>query len=121
MWRQKGLYRLHSAEQRYQITKCSHPEHSGPRTKTNTQALLFLVQDLNETFDNLPLTLTVLERGSITTVEAIYRPLRTMFDLKNTPVSFCELFADVTKNMREYVFIYIDDCMIFSADKCSHI
>ena len=45
----------------------------------------------------------------------------TMFGLKNGPARFCELIAEVLKNMRYYVFTYMDDFIIFSTDTNRHI
>ena len=44
-----------------------------------------------------------------------------MLGLKNELARFLELIADVTKNTRDYVLIYVDDFIIFSTDKNSHI
>ena len=83
--------------------------------------LFFSVLDSKEAFYILPLTPRAVERASITTLETIYRRLQTMFGLKNAPARFCELIADVTNKMKDYVFTYIDDFIIFSTDKNSHI
>ena len=61
------------------------------------------------------------ERASITTLETIYQPLPILLSLKKAPARYRELEADVTKNMRDSVFTYINDFIIFSTDKNSHV
>ena len=97
-----------------------------PRTqdldlKLTDKHYYFSVLDLREAFYNLHLIPRAVERATITIIETKYRPLRTMLGYKNAPARFCELISDVTKNMRDNVFTYIDDFIIYSTDKISHI
>ena len=53
----------------------------------------YSVLDLEEAFYSFPLTKRASERAAIITNQGVYKPLRTMFGLRNAPAKFCELIA----------------------------
>ena len=81
----------------------------------------YSVLDLKEAYYSLPLTKRASERAAIITNQGVYKPLRTMFGLRNAPARFCELIATIIRGMEGYVFYYLDDFIVFSTTINEHL
>lgn len=82
--------------------------------KLSTSHRWFSVLDLKEAYHSLPLSKRARKYAAITTRNGVYLPLRTTFGLKNAPAKFCELVAEMTRGLENFVFSYLDDFLVFS-------
>ena len=73
----------------------------------------FSVIDLKEAYFSLPLTERASQYAGIITPDGAFVPKRCQFGLRNAPFKFCELIDDVTHGLKDFIFTYLDDFLIF--------
>ena len=81
----------------------------------------FSCLDLRDAYFNLPLSQRASELAAIISQNGVFLPLRTPFGLKNAPSRFCELVADMTNGLEDFVFSYLDDFLVFSKSLEDHL
>ena len=81
----------------------------------------FSVLDLKEAYFSLPLTPQASQYAGIITPDGAFLPKRCQFGLRNAPFKFCELIDRVTEGLKDFVFTYLDDFLIFSKSPVEHL
>jgi cold shock CspA family protein len=81
----------------------------------------FSVIDLKEAYFSLPLTPRARQYAGIITPDGAFIPERCQFGLRNAPFKFCQLIDDVTQGLKDFVFTYLDDFLIFSETPEQHL
>ena len=90
-------------------------------TRLTPDHKFFSVLDLSEAYYSLPLTPRASQLAAIITQDGVFLPLRCPFGLVSAPSKFCELIAEVTRGMSDYLFTYLDDFLVFSKTLEGHL
>ena len=83
---------------------------------------IFSAIDLREAYFSLGLTERASELCAIS-VHGVgsFKPLRAQFGLKQAPAKFQELANEVISGLEEFVFVYLDDFMVYSSSLDEHL
>ena len=82
-------------------------------------ATIFSVIDLVKGFHHMPINKDDIPKTAVITPFGLYEFLRMQFGLKNAAQSFQRMMEQILRGL-DYVFIYLDDVLVASADMAQH-
>ena len=77
--------------------------------------------DLKEAYYSLPLAANSRQCAAIIVHSGVFIPNRCVFGLKNAPMKFQQVMEDLLRECKDFVYIYLDDILIYSYTEEEHV
>ncbi|CAH8858720.1 unnamed protein product, partial [Trichobilharzia szidati] len=116
-WRPTGDYRRVNAKT---TPDCYPLPHIHDLTATLSGASIFSKIDLVKAYNQIPMATEDIPKTAIITPFGLFEFLRMPFGLRNAAQTFQRFIDEVFRGL-DFVYAYLDDCLIASPDKETHL
>nr|CAH8841726.1 unnamed protein product [Trichobilharzia regenti] len=116
-WRPTGDYRRVNAKT---TPGCYPLPHIHDLTATLSGATIFSKIDVVKVYNQIPMATEDIPKTAIITPFGLFEFLRMPFGLRNAAQTFQRFIDEVFRGL-DFVYAYLDDCLIASSDKETHL